>query len=214
MNIILEAQARSRKEKLNADFLPAVIYGKGVAAQSLKIKKAELEKTVKVAGESNLITLKIGSDSKNVMIKDVAKDGISGKVIHTDFFEVNMKNKIQTEIPLHFIGESRVIKELAGLIIKDLNFLEIECLPNALVDHIDIDISVLREFHDQITTEDLVLPAGMTLVNTASQIIVSAIPPRIIVEEVIEENVADKDKDVKGAKVATDEKSESKNEKK
>ncbi len=213
MNIILEAQARSRKEKLSADFLPAVIYGKGVEAQSLKIKKTELEKTVKVAGESNLITLKIGTDSKNVMIKDVAKDGISGKVIHTDFFEVNMKSKIQTEIPIHFIGESRVTKELAGLIIKELDSLEVECLPNALVDHIDIDISALKEFHDHITTEDLVLPAGMTLVNLETQTIVSAIPPRIIEEEVVEE-VADKTKDVKGAKEATDEKSESKNEKK
>lgn len=186
MNIVLEAQSREKKEKLSPDFLPAVLYGNGQTVQSLKIKKTDLEKIVRTAGESNLINLKVGAVSKNALIKEVQNNGINGKLMHVDFLEVNMKNKVTTEIPLHFIGESRAIKELAASLIKDLDTLEVECLPEDLVDHIDIDISVLKEFHDHISSENLVLPKGIKLVNSNPQMIVSVIPPRVIVEEVVE----------------------------
>ena len=76
-----------------------------------------------------------------------------------------MKNKIHTEIPLHFIGESKAVKELSGSLIKDVDSLEVECLPEDLVDHIDIDISVLKEFHNHINVSDLKLPKGLKLVH-------------------------------------------------
>lgn len=187
MNIVLDAQSREKKEKLNQDFLPAVLYGNGQLGQSLKIKRAELEKTVRIAGESNLINLKLGNTSKNVLIKEVQRNGLSGKMTHVDFLEVNMKNKITTEIPFHFIGESKAVREMSGSLIKDLDALEVECLPEDLVDHIDVDISALKEFHDNISTTDLNLPKGIKLINTHEQIIISVIPPRVIVEEKVEE---------------------------
>jgi large subunit ribosomal protein L25 len=188
MNIVLEAQSREKKEKLSPDFLPAIIYGNGQNSQSLKIKRADLEKTVKMAGESNLINLKVENVSKNVLIKEVQRNGLSGKMNHVDFLEVNMKNKITTEIPVHLIGESKAVREMSGSLIKDLDSLEVECLPEDLVDHIDVDISALKEFHDNISTNDLSLPKGIKLVNLHEQIIVSVIPPRVIAEEIAVES--------------------------
>lgn len=191
MSIILEAQSRERKEKLAPDFLPAVIYGGKTDSQSLKIKKSDLEKIVRLAGESNLISLKIDGKEKSVLIKEVQRNNLTSNLSHVDFYEVNMKVKVVTEIPLHFVGESKAVREMAGSLIKDLDSLEIECLPENLVDHIDIDISVLQEFHDHISTAQVTLPKGMELTNENDRVIISVIPPRVIVEEPVEEKVAE-----------------------
>ena len=191
MSMILEAQVREKREKLAPDLLPAVIYGNNADTQSLKVKKSELQKMVSLAGESNIISLKIGDKTKSVLIKEVQRAGLSGNVTHVDFLEVNMKHKLHTEIPLHFVGESKAVREMSGSLIKDADFLEVECLPEDLVDHIDIDISVLKEFHDNISTSDLTLPHGIKLVNEHDHVIISVIPPRVIAEEPVVEKKAE-----------------------
>jgi large subunit ribosomal protein L25 len=189
--MILEAQVREKREKLALDLLPAVIYGNNSEAQSLKVKKSELQKMVSLAGESNIISLKIGDKIKSVLIKEVQRTGLSGNVTHVDFLEVNMKNKLHTEIPLHFVGESKAVREMAGSLIKDVDFLEVECLPEDLVDHIDIDISALKEFHDNISIHDLTLPHGIKLLNEHDHVLISVIPPRVIAEEPVVEKKAE-----------------------
>ncbi len=166
--------------------MPAILYGHGVASVSLKVKRGDLDKVIHVAGESNLITLDHDGHTVKVLIKEVQRSGLSGALLHVDFFQVNMTDKITAEIPLHFVGESKAIREMSGFLIKDIDVLEVECLPGALVDHIDIDISVLKNYHDEISTTDLVLPIGMKLVNEVNRIIVSVEPPRVQEVEVVE----------------------------
>jgi len=191
MDIILKAQIRGQKEKLSVDFVPAVLYGRGVASVSLKAKRGELDKAVSLAGESNLITLEVEGDKiVKVLIKEIQRSGLNGTLLHVDFFQVDMSSKITTEIPLHFVGESKAIREMSGFLMKDIDMLEVECLPSDLVDHIDIDISVLEKFHDEITTADLVLPKGIELTSDVVRIIASANPPRVQVEEVVVAPVA------------------------
>jgi len=185
MDITLSAQAREQKEKLTSDFVPAVLYGRGVASVSLKLRRGEIDKIVHQAGESNLVTLKHESGEVKVIIKETQRSGMTGKLLHVDFFQVNMTDKITTEIPLHFIGESKAVREMSGSLIKDIDALEVECLPSDLVDHIDVDISGLNEYHDEISVKDIVLPRGMELTHDANRIVVSVIPPRV--QEEVEE---------------------------
>lgn len=178
MDIIISAQAREKKEKLSADFVPAVLYGRGVASSSLKVKRSDIDKVISQAGESNLVTLQHDGGKVKVIIKEAQRSGMTGKLLNVDFFQVNMADKITTDVPLHFVGESKAVKEMSGSLIKDIDFVEVECLPSDLVDHIDVDISVLKDYHDEISIKDLVLPKGVKLTREANSVIVSVIPPR------------------------------------
>lgn len=178
MEIKLQAQTRENLEKMSADWVPAVLYGKGVTSQSLKIKKSDFDKVFKTAGESNLIDLEYGQAPVKVLIKEVQHDVLKGYPIHVDFYQVNMKEKITTEIPLHFIGESKAIKELGGTLIKDLDALSVQCLPADLVDHIDVDISVLNTFDDGIRVNDLKLPTGLELVHHTNEMVAAVKEPK------------------------------------
>jgi len=167
MDLKLNAQKRKQNEKLAVDQIAAVMYGKGITSQSLKVKRSEFEKLFSKAGESNLISLDFGEGPVNVLVKDVQRDVLKHFVAHVDFYQVNMKEKINAEIPLHFIGESKAVKELGGILIKELNEVKVECLPSDLVDHIDINISVLQGLDDFIKISDIVLPIGMDVVLDA-----------------------------------------------
>ncbi|MFA6514204.1 MAG: 50S ribosomal protein L25 [Patescibacteria group bacterium] len=183
MELTLLTQKREKNEKLDKDSLAAVVYGKGIESQSLKLKKADFEKVFAVAGESNLIKLDLGSSSVNVLVKDMHKDPIKGFFTHVDFYQVNMKEKITAEIPLHFIGESKAVKELGGMLNKEIHEIAVECLPSDLVDHIEIDISVLNTFEDEIRMTDLKLPKGLELVSETDDIIVMVMRPKLEEEE-------------------------------
>lgn len=179
MELKLMAQKRAKKEKLDKDSLAAVLYGNGIEAQSLKLKAADFIKVFATAGESNLIKLSIGTETVNVLVKSLQKNPLKNFINHVDFYQVNMKEKVNTEIPLHFVGESKVVKEMGGMLNKEINEIEVECLPSDLVDHIDVDISGINDFDDVIKISDLNIPKGLEISADAETIVAMVMRPKV-----------------------------------
>ncbi|MDA3802653.1 MAG: 50S ribosomal protein L25 [Patescibacteria group bacterium] len=191
MEFKLSAQLRETGEKISKDQIPAVLYGKGIDNKVLKVQKNEFEKLFEEAGESNLINLEVDSEKLKVLIKDIQRDVIKHTVSHIDFYQVNMKDKLTTEIPLNYIGDSKAVKELNAMLIKDFDSVEVSCLPSDLVDHIDVDITPLKEFDDTIRLEDLNLPKGIEFeTEYLDTIVVSVREPRVIEDEPVENEEA------------------------
>jgi large subunit ribosomal protein L25 len=177
--IILNAEERKEiggaKKIITLGYIPAVIYGPGAANQNIKVKKVEFEKVFHKAGESNLVDLIV--DEKpliKVLIKDLQKNPVKGIFSHVDFYQVDMKKKITTNIPLNFIGDSKVVKESGATLIKNFDEVEVECLPEDLVDHIDVDLAALINFEDAIRIKDLKVSAGIKIMRDAEDIIILA----------------------------------------
>lgn len=192
--IKLEAKLRGEKNGnvkniRKEGFIPANVYGSGVANQNIKIKSLEFSKVFAVVGESHLINLEIdGKGSIKVIVKDIQKDSTKDSIIHVDFYQVDMSKKIHTEIPLNFIGESRAVKELGGTLVKSMDSIEIKCLPGDLVDKIDVDLSGLNNFHDSIKTGELKMSGGIELVGSADEMVVIILEP--VKEEIKKEETA------------------------
>jgi len=164
--------------------VPAIIYGPGFANQQIEVKRVDFEKVYNEAGESNLIELAIdGHTSVKTLVKEVQRGALKDNIIHIDFYQVDMKKEITTEIPLEFIGESKAVKDYGLNLVKNLDNVEVECLPGDLVDHIDVDISVLNSVDDVIKVSDLKIPAGMTVIGHNDDDIVANIM-EIEIEEV------------------------------
>lgn len=184
----LNAQARSesngKAKKVRATgFIPAVIYGFGKDNKNIKVKKHDFEKVFAVAGEFNLVDLSIDeAKPEKVIIKDIQRNGVTDSIIHIDFYQVDMTKKITTEIPLNFIGESKAIKDLGGTLVKNMDTVEVECLPGDLASHIDVDISKLEIFDQFIRLHDLVLPQGITLAQETNEAVVGVVETKIEVE--------------------------------
>lgn len=183
MDFKISAEKREKNEKLDKDIIPAVIYGHGIDSQSLKLNKIKFEKIFDEAGESNLISLNFGGEDMKVLVKDTQRNVLNHSITHVDFYKVNMKEKVVAEIPLNYIGESKAVKEFGGMLNMDLDAVEVECLPGDLVDHIDVDISVLATFDDAIRIADLKLPANVVATANPEEMVASVKEPKVIEEE-------------------------------
>jgi len=164
------------KNVRTAGFIPAVVYGFGAANKNIKVKKHDFEKIFAVAGEFNLVDLKVGASAAvKVIIKDIQRDGLTNSIIHADFYQVDMNKKITTEIPLNFVGEAKAVKELGGTLVKNMDAAAVSCLPGDLVSQIDVDISVLENFNQFIRLHDLKLPQGITLAQETNEAVVGVV---------------------------------------
>lgn len=180
------------KDLRNQGKIPAVIYGRGFNNQKLALDQINFNRLYKEAGSSNLIDLKIGGESEKVLIHDIQLHPVDGKILHVDFLKIDMKAKIKTEIPLEIIGETPLVIEQEGSLITNKDAVEVECLPNDLVDHIKVDVSVLTEFEQNIKVSDLKVPQGIEILDDPEEVIVLVQPPRSDEElEALEEAVVE-----------------------
>lgn len=201
------------KDLRNQGKIPAIIYGKDFDNQKLALDQTNFNRLYKEAGSSNLIDLRIGGDSEKVLIHDVQFHPLSGKILHVDFLKINMKAKIKTEVPLEIVGETPLVIEQEGSLITSKDAVEVECLPNDLVDHIKVDVSVLTEFEQNIKVSDLVAPQGIEILDDPEEVIVLVQPPRSdeeleALEEAVVEDVEAVEVEQKGEEVVEGEEGE------
>jgi len=181
--------------------VPGIVYGHGVKNRNVVIGERELEKIYDKAGESSLIDLSIDEAKPvKVMIKVIQREPVYDKPIHVDFREVRMDEKITAEIDLVFVGETPAVKELGGTLVKNFDYLEVECLPTALVPEIEVSLDKLKTFDDVIRVKDLNIPEGMRVLQDENRSIAVVTPP--LTEEEIAELEKAPEGDVEDVEVA------------
>ena len=191
--IELNAQLRtvlgSKVKNIRLDgFIPAVLYGKKQAPVSLQVPNKDFNKALKAAGESTLVYLNVNDEVHPTIIHDIARHPSSDAIIHADFYKVNLSEKIKTKVPVVFVGESAAVKE-GGILIRNVNELEVEALPADLPHEISIDISSLGAFGDQVLLKDIKLGAKVEVHGNPEEIVAVVQAP--ISEEALEAALKD-----------------------
>lgn len=179
--------------------MPAVVYGPTKEAEAILINSKEFEKIWNEAGESTVLTLTGLDKEMSVLIQDVEFDPLFNNPTHADFYMVQTDKTVDVEVPLEFTGVAPAEKELGGTLIKVMHTLSIEALPKDLPSEIQIDISSLVTFDDQIQVKDVVLPKGVVAVADPEEVIALVQAAReeeeVEVADVAEIEVAKKGKD-------------------
>lgn len=157
---------------------PAVVYGKKSENINLSVDTVEFEKIYREVGSSAIINLSIDNYNKNVLIHDVSLNPVTDEPEHIDFYEVDMRQKITTNVPLVFTGESEAVSSLGGTLITNTSEVEVECLPTNLPHEIEVDISVLSDFEATIHVSDVKAPNGVEITTEPETVVASVEPPR------------------------------------
>lgn len=159
--------------------VPAVLYGRDIKPENISIEKIGFVKIFNEAGTSSLIDLNIDHQKPiKVLSHEPQRDPVSGEPIHVDFYKVKMDEKIKTEIPLSFTGESEAVEQLEGSLVTNKDAIEVECLPTDLVSEIEVNISSLKTFEDTIKISDLKIPANIEILHDQDEIIALVEEPR------------------------------------
>jgi large subunit ribosomal protein L25 len=171
--------------------IPGILYGHHVEPLSLQVQQRALEDALQVAGANRLITLTVEGleEPRKVLVRDLQRDSISHSMLHVDFYEVIMTEKLTAEIPITFVGVPPVVKSGEGLLFEGLDSLEIECLPGDLPGEIIVDISILEAIDEAILVRDLKVGDAVEVLTDADEVVVKILAPEI--EEIEEEVVAE-----------------------
>jgi len=198
LNLLAQKRTVFRRSKLrnlrDSGFIPAIVYGPGLKNIALQVSLKDFESVYNKVGETSLITLSINGTSKKfiVLIREVQTDPVSDKIIHIDFYQPNLKEEIETDIPIKFINQSPAVKDLEGTLVKNIQEIKVKALPQDLPKEFEVDISLLKNLNDEFLVKDLVVPNNVEILRDKDDVIAYVSPPENVEEELekpIEENV-------------------------
>jgi large subunit ribosomal protein L25 len=216
---IRELTGKKVKSLRDQNLIPAVLYGHGLKNQNLLVAKNEFLKIYDKSGESSLIDLQIKEAKPvKILIHDLQRNPETDEIIHVDFYQIKEDEKIKTHVKLEFVGEAPAVKELGGVLVKNFDEIEIECLPKdlELISEVKVDLSVLKTFNDAIHIRDLILPAKIKVLASPDEVV--ALITKVEEEKVVEvkpiEEIEVVKKEKPGEEVEAEEKIEEKTEEK
>jgi large subunit ribosomal protein L25 len=183
------------------DVTPTHLFGHGLKSLALQCDTPTLQKTIARAGMTRIIALDIEGDKKphSVFIREIQKEPRSGALLHVDFYQVKMTEKIKFDVPIVLTGEAPAMKEKGRTVAHSLTELSVECLPDDLPPRIEVDISVLEDVEQSILVRDIVLSPEVTVLDEPDQMVVKVSEVKVEVEEV---PVAEEEVEAEEAEVA------------
>lgn len=167
--ISFEAEPRTiigkQVKQLRRDGLvPAVIYGQE-EPRHIQADRVPLRRVLRQAGSNELINVHLADETITVLAREIQQHPTRGDLIHVDFYEVNMQEKITAEVTLITVGDPDAELQLLGQVGQSLHSIDVECLPADLISEIEVDISGVDSPDDVIYVRDIDLPEGLTLLT-------------------------------------------------
>ena len=167
--------ARSLRRK---GIIPAVLYREG-SSMAIQRDKAELGRFLhQSGGEQVIVNLAFpGGEDRLALVKDYQVDPVKRELLHTDFFEVSLKQMIKVVAAVHIVGEPIGVKRDGGALQYGVSAIEIECLPDSIPGHIDVDVSELAAGHS-LHVRDLALPEGIKVLTPSEEVVATVAAPK------------------------------------
>ncbi len=155
--------------------IPAVVYGLNEPPVAIAISPKSVARVIaSEAGMNSVMFLqREGTDiQRHVILKDVQRDPITGRLRHVDFMRVDMSLKVRVKVPVRLVGTAIGVKSEGGVLDFAHREIEVECLPSLIPAHIDVDVTALK-VGDSIRFDQLSLIPNVALVGDAHQVVCS-----------------------------------------
>ena len=163
--------------------VPAVVYGAGLEPRTIAVDAKLLHRALHAAG-SGLLTLQIGKEQPiQVLAREVQHHPVKHNALHVDFQAVSLTERLRIHIPIVQEGAAPALGNQDVVLVRNVDSIEIECLPTDIPNHLVADMSLLRTLDDEILAKDLVLPAGVKLMGDPAHVVFSLTLARAAAEE-------------------------------
>lgn len=166
-------KSASRELRKNG-LIPATIYGLNEPPVSIAISPKIVARVLASdTGMNSMLHLqREGTDIKrHVIIKDLQRDAITGRLSHIDFMRVDPTHKVRVHVPIVLKGTPAGVKE-GGLLDFVHRTIEVECLPGFIPGHIDINVDHMH-VGDTIRLDQVKLDPHLTVLGDAHNVICS-----------------------------------------
>ncbi len=186
----------SAREVRETGQVPGEIYGLKKENSSVSVDDKSLGKILETHGESVVLDLSVAGNNEPVVLQDLQVHPVTGDFVHVDFLRINMDEPITVPVHFEFVGTSPAIKELGGVLVKNMTEIDVTCLPADVPLSISVDLTKLVTFDDKFNVTDLIAIEGLTFNEDDGRNIAVVNKPRsdaelAALDEEVTENVDD-----------------------
>lgn len=178
-SVRLEKSSGGKHKLRENGMIPAVVYGKNAGSIAIAVDAKILRKILEEAGSNALINMKIKENGKTkkykVLVKAVQYDPVRRDLIHADFHQISLKDKVHATVPVHLAGTAPGAAA-GGILTTLMRRIEVECLATQIPEFIEIDVSGL-DIGDVITVADLELPPEIRILEDQHAPVASVTAP-------------------------------------
>ncbi len=159
--------------------LPAVVYGHNAEPTPLVLDRLEFQKVFVKSGRTHLVDLVVDGDrTEKVLVREVQTHPRRIGPIHVDFYQVNLEEKIQVEVPIHTTGESAAVKRGDADVLQPMHALRVECLPSDIPEAFEVDLAPLDEIDAEIRVSELKIPSNVTVLDEPDELVLKIVKKR------------------------------------
>ena len=167
--------------------LPAILYGSTIEPTPILLDLKAASHTLNRMSSSALVTINLEGEPLVSLVREKQRNVLTGALTHVDFQVVSMLETLRTRVAVEVRGESPAVKNYNGILVQNVEDLEVEALPSDLPERIIVDVSKLTEIGDAITLKDLTLPEKVEVLEDPDLVLVVVTAPEM---EAVEEAVA------------------------
>lgn len=160
--------------------IPAVVYGRAMQTRQVSVDPQDLDKLLHStgAGLNTLIDLQLEGAEQQVLLKALQRDPVHGAFLHADFYQVDLSQAVVVSVPLRVVGRAPGVELGDGILDLPLREIEIACLPTAIPDHIEADVSELQ-IGQSLHVSELHLPEGAELRTDSALAVALVAAPKV-----------------------------------
>lgn len=142
--------------------IPIEIYSKGEENIHAKVNESDFVKIIhkNQAGIFAIFEVDLEGKKIHTVIHDYQINALTDRFMHLDMRPIDMNSKITNRVNVKLVGTAPAVKK-GGILVHNLHEIELEALPADFPPYIDIDVSVLVNFHDSVHVSDLKLPENV-----------------------------------------------------
>jgi large subunit ribosomal protein L25 len=152
--------------------LPGVLYGHNIESQAISMDLREASKSLSSISSSAIVTITLDGQDHAALVREKQRDYIRGTLKHVDFQAVSLTEKLRTKVAITLEGVSGAVKDYNGIVVTNLDELEVESLPQYLPERIVLDISKLAHIGDGIFVRDVQLDKNVSILDHPDEMIV------------------------------------------
>lgn len=157
--------------------LPAVIYGHHLNPVPVWLDLRDASHVLPTVTKSQLISVKLGNETHTVLVREKQRHPVQGTLLHVDLLAVSMTEKLRANVSIEFVGDAPAVKDFGGVVVTNLEEIEVECLPKDLPEKIVVDLSPLQNIGDSIVVKSLEIPKGVDVLTDSDEIVVLVTAP-------------------------------------
>ena len=158
-----------------AGTLPANIYGRGIPSVAVQLPYNEARDLMNAHGRNTLINVQVTGEAepRPVVVRQISQNPVTRSLLHLDFYQVDLSRLVQAQIPIVLNGVAPAVARWGGVLVQDLDHVEIEALPQSLPEHLVVSVVSLTALEQHIMLKDVPAPSGVRIITNGESIVVA-----------------------------------------